>query len=120
MPAKAYRGTADRVDIYTATAAVTGSVPVVEDGWAGFPVASAAIGEDYVLHVEGEFEVAFLSGAVVGQIVYITAASGALSLTAGSGKREFGKVTRIQGQLGTATGKMWIKISPYSSATTTP
>ena len=120
MPAKAYRGTADRVDIYTAAAPVTGSVPVVEDGWAGFPVFSAAAGEDYVLHVEGEFEIDFINTSVVGTVVYITAASGALSLTAGSGKREFGKVTRIQGQLGTATGKMWIKISPYVSATTTP
>lgn len=120
MPAKNYRGTAERIDIFTATAAVTGSTAVVEDGWAGFPVASAIIGADFVLAIEGEFEVNFIATSVVGTLVYITVATGALTIVAGSGKREFGKVTRIQGQLGTLTGKMWMKISPYATAVTTP
>jgi len=118
MPAKAYRGVADRVDISSAAAAVTANTPLVEDGFAGVPITDAAIGEPYTMHIEGEFEFNYIATAAVGSLVYITAADGTLSLAAGVGKREFGKVTRIQGELGVPTGKMWVKISPYSHAVT--
>lgn len=118
MPAKAYRGVADRIDISSAAAPVTASTPVVEDGWAGVPITSAAVGEPYTMHVDGEFEFNFIATAAVGSLVYITAADGTLTIAPASGRRPFGKVTRVQGELGVATGKMWVRVSPFTYAVT--
>jgi hypothetical protein len=115
MPANNYKGVGDRVNITTAAAAVTRGVPVVEDGWAGIPVTSAALGAPYVLQVDGEFELDYVASAAVGDLVYITAADGTISLSGGTGKRPFGKVTQVQGDVfGTPTGKMWVRIAPFT------
>lgn len=119
MPARNYKGRSDRVDIQAAAAARTHGVPTMENGWHGIPITKAALGEGYTLQVEGEVEVPFISTSVVGTLVYITAADNTLAITSGSGKREFGKVTRIQGdRYGTPTGKMWVKFSPYAHSVT--
>lgn len=49
-----------------------------------------------------------------GTVIVTAGTAGVPEVPAGpSAGREFGKVTRIAGDNGVATGKMWLKISPY-------
>lgn len=115
-----------RIRIRAAAAARTGGTPVVENGFAGFPETTCAIGETYWLNIGGdgaEFEIAFISGAVLGSPVYITDATGVLAITGGTGLRLFGKVSAVPGAGNTgtfnrepATGKMWVTLTDQVAA----
>lgn len=102
----------------TAGADRTAGTPVVEGGFAGFPETTVKSGATYWLNIGGdgsEFEIAFITSAVLGSPVYIADADNTLSITSGSGKRLFAKVTAVYGASSTstfgkepATGKMWV------------
>jgi hypothetical protein len=120
--ATSYKGQATRIHIPSAGAARTTGVPVVESGWVGIPLTSAASGASYTLAVEGEFEIDFITSCVVGDFVTIDASSNALARSTSipdtsDDKRILGKVTAVPGASGTGTfgnspvsGKMWIKL----------
>jgi predicted RecA/RadA family phage recombinase len=121
--AKNYRGTGSVVRIKSAAAAVTAGSPKVEGGFHGVVANTAAIGGSYSLHITGEHEVDFVSSAVQGSTVYITDATGALTLSGAAGKRIFGKVSAVPGASNTGTylkepasGKMWVILAHQNDA----
>lgn len=120
--ATSYKGQATRIHIPSAGAARTQGVPVLENGWLGIPLTTAASGASYTLAVEGEFEIDFIASCVLGDFVVYDESAGTLSratsipLTSDD-KRILGKVTAVPGASGTGTfgnapasGKMWIKL----------
>lgn len=118
-----YRGTGSVVRIKSAAAAVTSGNPKVEGGFHGVVANSAAVGAAYSLYIDGEHEVTFVTSAVQGSTVYITDATGALTLSSGSGKRIFGKVSAVPGASNTGTylkepasGKMWVILAHQNDA----
>ena len=121
--ARNYRGTGTVVRIKSAAAAVTGGSPKVEGGFHGIVGVSAAAGEPYPLHIDGEYEVNAVASVVQGSTIYITDSSGALSLTSGSGKRIFGKCSAVYGAGSASTfgkepasGKMWVRLAHQNDA----
>lgn len=116
--AKNHKGDATRITIFSAAAAVTSGVAHYEGGFAGIPITSAAIGQSYDMFIDGEFALPNLSGAVQGDLVYITVASDVLAAAAGTGLRPLGKVTRAQGAEGVPTGFMWVRIAPFAWSAT--
>lgn len=121
--ARNYRGTGDVVRIKAAGAAVTGGSPKVEGGFHGIVGVSAGSGEPYPLHINGEYEVDAVASVAQGSTVYITDASGALTLTSGAGKRIFGKCSAVYGSGQTSTfgkepasGKMWVVLAHQNDA----
>jgi len=121
--AKNYRGTGSVVRIKSAAATVTAGSPKVEGGFHGIVANSASTGGAYSLHISGEHEVDFVTSAVQGSTVYITDANGALTLSSGSGKRIFGKVSAVPGASNTGTylkepasGKMWVILAHQNDA----
>jgi hypothetical protein len=121
--AKTYRGTGDVVRIKSAAAAVTAGTPIVEGGFHGVPQTTVASGGTYSLAITGEHEVSFVTSAVQGSTVYITDATGALTLSSGTGKRVFGKVSAVPGASSTGTyakepasGKMWVILAHQNDA----
>ena len=101
--AKNFRGPAGRV-VVTAAANRTSGEFVVEQGFHGTVTTTTASGSKYALDIEQrEIEIAELSGAAVGQLVYITGAN-ALTLTVGS-NRLVGKITKLAGTDSVPTGK---------------
>jgi hypothetical protein len=67
--------------------------------------------------------VSFVTSAVQGSTVYITDATGALTLSPGTGKRVFGKVSAVPGASNTGTyakepasGKMWVILAHQNDA----
>ena len=118
-----YRGTGDVVRIRSAAAAVTAGTPKVEGGFHGVPQTTVATGGTYSLAITGEHEVTFVTNAVQGSTVYITDATGALTLSSGTGKRVFGKVSAVPGASSTGTyakepasGKMWVILAHQNDA----
>jgi len=135
-------GPDSRVTVIAAAARTAGQA-VVEQNWAGFAESTTESGEPYTLAVLGEYEVPFITGAKVGDEVYIETT--AFSLAKGeppqgnaegkptkpeiSGKKTvvvFGKVTAIpaSGQFPAGAGpspassplagKMWIMLMPQA------
>jgi predicted RecA/RadA family phage recombinase len=117
--AKNYKGTADRIDIFSAGSTFTSGTPRVEGGWAGVPVTSGSTGDRYTMIVDGEFALTAPAGSPAqGDLVYITAADGTLKFSSTTGDRPLGKITRIAGNEGVPTGIMWVRISPFTYAVT--
>jgi hypothetical protein len=82
-----------------------------------------AQGGTYSLAITGEHEVPFVTSAVLGSTVYITDATGALSLSSATGKRILGKVSAVPGASNTGTyakepasGKMWVILAHQNDA----
>lgn len=102
----------------TAAAIRTGGVPCVEEGWAGVPTIDVAVGKVYALDCRPyiKYEITKIGAEAKGDIVYITVATGALTLTAGTGKRRFGKVVEIENGTiyGTPAGKTLIALEPQN------
>jgi predicted RecA/RadA family phage recombinase len=121
LPARNYRGMAERT-IVTAAAARTAAQVVVEENLPGIAAVDAAIGAKYEIHLEGEFELAFATGALKGDAIYINKGTFALSRVAanvapGAGVGIlFAKVTGVPGNGADANnvepkaGKMWVKL----------
>lgn len=121
--ARNYRGTGSVVRIKSASAAVTAGSPKVEGGFHGIVGVSASSGDPYPLHITGEYEVDAVASVAQGSTVYITDATGALTLSAGSGKRVFGKCSGVYGAGSTSTfgkepasGKMWVILAHQNDA----
>jgi predicted RecA/RadA family phage recombinase len=125
---KNYRSTGERV-IVVAAAARTSGTAYVEQNIAGIAEVSAAQNDRYALALEGEFQVAFISSSVKGDVVCINDTTHALTRIAyggavQSGTRAFATVTAVPGDGITAdatkepkTGYMWIKLLPQQIAT---
>jgi hypothetical protein len=100
----------------TAAAVRTAGVPVVEQGWAGFPVTNAAIGDVYSLDCRPyiKYEITKIGAEAKGDYVYITVADNTLSLTAAAGKRLFAKVVEAENgtTYGTPAGKTLVALQP--------
>lgn len=121
--AKNHRGTGSIVRIKSAGGARVSGTPYVEGGFHGIAATSCASGGTYNLHIDGEWEVDFVSSSVQGSTVYITDSTGALTLSSGTGKRIFGKVSAVPGASSTGTyakepasGKMWVILAHQNDA----
>jgi hypothetical protein len=134
------RGLGKRINV-TAAAARTSGQAVVEQGWAGFAETTTpdpntefsqytAQDMQYVLDTEGEWEVPFISGAVIGDSVYIGTSTFAMAVVAAQAAAPtiaanavvllFAKVTAVPGGLPNgqpepATGLMWIALQPQAA-----
>lgn len=92
--AETLRSDGKAVDV-TVDATITKGDVVYKDGFAGIAMQDAVSGETIALEIaqrEHEINVGGISAAK-GAILYITAATGAITATAGSGKAPFCKVT---------------------------
>lgn len=92
--AETLRSDGKAVDV-TVDATITKGDVVYKDGFAGIAMQDAVSGETIALEIaqrEHEINVGGISAAK-GTILYITAATGAITATAGSGKAPFCKVT---------------------------
>lgn len=118
MPPANYKGVGDRYTVMSAPAGYTVGVPTVAEGHAGVPLATGLTGTRYDMMTEGIFAFTAVGGVARGDLIYITAADGTLSATAGTGKRMLGKVARIPGDEGVPTGIMWVRIAPFTYAAT--
>lgn len=111
-----------------ASVAVQHKAPAADDGWAGIAfktktvdigttlkanLQTIAVNEAYNLQVKGEWEIANtgITGAVKGDLVYITDADNSLSLSAGAGKRVLGKVTAVAGERALPAGRLRIDLT---------
>lgn len=110
------RGDGLRIPV-VAGGARTGGTPIVDEGFAGVPVNTVASGAEYTMYLYGEFELTYVATAARGSVVYITDADGTLTLAAGVGKRVFGRVSKIQGDSGCPTGKMWVVLAGVAPVT---
>lgn len=108
-------GSAGVVHVTAAAARTSGSV-VVEQGWAGVATTDAASGDVYALDCRPgiKYEIDKIGAEAKGDYVYVTAATSALSLSSGTGKRLFAKVVEAEGgtTYGTPTGKTLIALLP--------
>lgn len=123
MPAKNYRGRAERVLVTAAAARVAGQV-VVEGNIPGIAMVDAALNAKYEIHVEGEFELAIPAGTppVKGDAIYINKGTFALSRVAANTAPLAGngillaKVTGVPSDgvdpnnVAPAAGKMYVKL----------
>lgn len=124
MPAKNYRGKAERLLVTAAAARVAGQV-VVEENIPGIAMVDAAAQAKYEIHVEGEFELAIPAGTppAKGDAIYIHPTTFALTRvaartapTAASGVILFARVTGVPGNGVDAnnaepkSGKMYVKL----------
>ena len=92
--AETLRSDGKAVDV-TVDATITKGDVVYKDGFAGIARQDAVSGETIALEIaqrEHEINIGSVAGAK-GAILYITAATGAITATAGSGKAPFAKVT---------------------------
>lgn len=92
--AETLRSDGKAVDV-TVDATITKGDVVYKDGFAGIAMQDAVSGETIALEIaqrEHEINIGSVAGAK-GAILYITAATGAITATAGSGKAPFAKVT---------------------------
>lgn len=129
------QGDADRGTVrVTAAADRVKGVPVIEQGWMGFPKTAAAAGAVYSLDCEAgaEFEIDFIASSTLGDLITIATANNALARVAkgagaapASGTRLLGHVSAVPGAGATGTfgdapmtGRMWIRLAPQSSPTT--
>ncbi len=106
-----------------ATKLTNHGAPCTEDGIVGVAIKQKAvswqaglaaqnqigIGEQFHIRTKGIRQVPFVSGAVKGAAIYITAATNALTATA-SGNLKYGRVVEVQGQRGTPTGFMRVDL----------
>lgn len=114
------RGFGERVVVVAAAARVSGQA-VIEQGFFGFAETDALITTRYALDIStSEHEVAFLTGAVKGQLVYCDPSNN-LTLTS-AGNRLAAKVSAVPGDgiyndatKEPKTGKMWIITLPQSA-----
>lgn len=118
MPPANYKGVGDRYTVMSAPGTYTVGLPLVAEGHAGVPLTSGLAGTRFDMMTEGIFAFAAVGGVARGDLIYITAATGALTATAGVGNRPFGKVQRIPGDEGVPTGIMWVRIAPFTYAVT--
>ena len=106
-------GSAGVVHVTAAGARTSGAV-VVEEGWVGFASTDAASGAVYALDCRPgiKYEITKIGAEAKGDFVYVTAATGVLTLTAASGKKLFAKVVETEGGAvyGTPTGKTLIAL----------
>ena len=112
-------GSAGVVHVTAASARTSGSV-VVEEGWHGFATTDAASGAVYALDCRQgiKYEIDKIGAEAKGDVVYITVASAALSLSSDSGKAPFAKVVEAEGgtTYGTPTGKTLVALLPQAEA----
>ena len=108
-------GSAGVVHVTAAAARTSGSV-VVEEGWVGVATTDAASGAVYALDCRPgiKYEIDKIGAEVKGDYVYVTVATGALTLSSAAGKRLFAKVVEAEGgsNYGTPTGKTLIALQP--------
>jgi hypothetical protein len=117
-----YKGEGLKVLIPSAGGARTAGTVALDNGWVGVVQTTVASGAQYVLAVEGEYEVDFITSSVQGDYILFDESAGTLSRSTtvpltSDDKRLFAKVTAIPGTPGThgdypASGKMWVKILP--------
>jgi len=108
----------------TATKAVMHGDPCVEENWTGVavkqkaPSASAgsgtpqkqvAVGENFAIINKGIVLVHSIIGAARGTLIYITAATNALTTSAG-GNVVYGRIVELGGERGTPAGKMRVDL----------
>ena len=90
----------------TAGAARSAGNPVREDNWCGVIEDDAANGAEYVLNVEGVYELTVPSGVAKGDVVYIETTGMTLTKTT-TGNYIFGRAVTARNA---TSGKAWIKI----------
>jgi hypothetical protein len=124
MPSNNYKSDGSVVPV-TVTGAVEAGTPIVRNGIVGIAGnATGPSGGTVYLQTQGEFEINFISGCVVGDLVEIKASDNtlarkayALGASASSGHRILGQVTAVPGANNTGThgkypasGKMWVRL----------
>lgn len=95
QPTQPKRSDGKSVDV-VAAAARTKGLPVLEEGFVGFPQTDAAIGETYALNIaQEEFEVEVGAGVVAakGDVLWITAGHVVDDTAAAGANRPFLRVT---------------------------
>lgn len=93
-------------------------VPVIEQGFVGFPETDAATGVVYAMdcRVGSLYVIPKVGAEAKGDYIWLTVASNVLSLTGGAGKRRFAKVVEAENGAvyGTPAGSTLVELQPQT------
>lgn len=75
------KGSGKTIEIASASGTIVSGIPVVQEGWFGIALGSAASGSPLEIAIEGRWNIAVPASTVKGDILYIPGGAAGVSIT---------------------------------------